>query len=485
MELQNLLEVVKEKTTLVCLRNSQPTDAQTLEKQLQDEDSIYQDIPLNFIVQLKETSRQLENARWIADTLDWKSYFFYTSKSQNKDLSLEMIKLLANCIMQVPIITKQFAHFDSLERFTREVLEGNDIESQIVYLRFLFIFLANRGEDTCINLEELTSCLVKKLEAIWKILPKSSNASEIMLLYTEILRILFPIFRIGSIEEPIMSTALPILISTWSKYSQDEGSMIRWHAINAILECDPKDMVSAQASEVVDLAIRTLDSIVNLDLVETLEGCYHHFEGDLPLNKSLSLERDLVPILVILYSIMSIEGVRKKLETVFLPEESDRKTSLRKGKSLACLFLRLSVIPLMENVPIWHGTILFALCNYNSDLLTNQVGFGYASGILNRVKHFEPSEFNVQEPSSTGATSETDLKSESSKPIDPITGEYQQPKKSGVFSTMTMEEKEREAERLFVLFQRLEKNGAIQVTNPIRQVVDSGSYDEIDDSNSE
>lgn len=41
---------------------------------------------------------------------------------------------------------------------------------------------------------------------------------------------------------------------------------------------------------------------------------------------------------------------------------------------------------------------------------------------------------------------------------------------------MTDEEKEREAERLFVLFDRLEKNGVLKVRNPIRDAVERGEF---------
>ncbi|WBW72801.1 synembryn family GEF, Ric8 [Schizosaccharomyces osmophilus] len=480
MELQNLLELVKEKTTIVYLHDSVSPARHGLKKRLQDEDSNHQDIPLVFIAQLKELSRRLENARQIADVLDWNSYFYYASKCQDEKKNIEMIKLLANCLMQVPVISKHLAHSECLKNFTRQVFEGDNLESQNVYLRFLFIFLAYQGADTCINLSELTFSLVKRLEAIWKIISESVCDSENFSLYSEILRILFPLFRMGFIEESTRLTALPIIIKTWSKYSQEEDSTIRWHAINAILECDLKNITSSQACEIVDLATKTLQSAVKLETVEELEGYYHQFESDLPLNKSTSLEKDLVPILVILYSIISIERVREKLEIILLPKEHDRETSLKKGKSLACLFLRLSMIPLMESVSIWHGTILFTLCNCNPDLLTNQVGYGYASGILNKVKHSDPSD--IIPPGSTGTHSGT----EKSQPIDPITGEYkQQPKQQGSSSAMTMEEKEREAERLFVLFQRLEKNGAMQVTNPIRQAIDSGYYHDIDDTYSD
>ncbi|EPX74077.1 Ric8 family guanine nucleotide exchange factor synembryn family protein [Schizosaccharomyces octosporus yFS286] len=494
MELDNLLEVVKKKTNYAYLHESDSATRHSLEKQLQDEESIQQDLPLEFISRLKELSRKLENAKQIASVLDWNSYFYYASTCQDKVTSLEMIKLVANCFMQVPVLTKQLAHSDCLKSFTQKVFERENLESQNVYLRFLFIFLSYQGADTCINLNDLTFLLVKRLEAIWNFKLQSVCDNENLSLYAEILRILFPLFRIGSIEESTKLTyvsgkyqhvltlfrALPILIKTWSKYAQDEDSTIRWHSINAILECSLKNITSSQACEIVGLAIKTLHSIVKLETVEQLEGHYLHLESAISLNTSASLEKVLVPILCVLYSIMHIERVQEKLKFIFLPEECDRVTSLKKGKSLACLLLRLSMIPLLENISIWHGTILFRICDCNADLLTKEVGYGYASGILNRVKHSDSS--NIIIPESTGNS----LKPENFQFIDPITGEFKQrSKQPSSSSTMTMEEKEREAERLFILFQRLEKNGAMQVTNPIRQAIDSGHYQELDDTYSQ
>ena len=57
-------------------------------------------------------------------------------------------------------------------------------------------------------------------------------------------------------------------------------------------------------------------------------------------------------------------------------------------------------------------------------------------------------------------------------PINPITGVAEKPAPP---IEMSDEEKEREAEKLFVLFDRLEKSGAIpKESNPIRQAIQQG-----------
>ncbi len=46
---------------------------------------------------------------------------------------------------------------------------------------------------------------------------------------------------------------------------------------------------------------------------------------------------------------------------------------------------------------------------------------------------------------------------------------------------MTEEEKEREAERLFVLFERLKKTGVVDVVNPVEQAMREGRFEELPD----
>jgi hypothetical protein len=60
--------------------------------------------------------------------------------------------------------------------------------------------------------------------------------------------------------------------------------------------------------------------------------------------------------------------------------------------------------------------------------------------------------------------------------INPITGTYDDPEADDG-PPMTDDEKEREAERLFVLFDRLNKNGAISVENPITAPKARGAFE--------
>lgn len=72
----------------------------------------------------------------------------------------------------------------------------------------------------------------------------------------------------------------------------------------------------------------------------------------------------------------------------------------------------------------------------------------------------------------------------SEKPINPITGQYLENETPSLIN-MTDEEKEREAERLFVLFERLKKTGVMDVKNPVEESIKSGKYFEMENKDEE
>lgn len=70
----------------------------------------------------------------------------------------------------------------------------------------------------------------------------------------------------------------------------------------------------------------------------------------------------------------------------------------------------------------------------------------------------------LQPPSSTQSASDRE--------VNPITGQFLDEEDQGPsLADMTDEEKEREAERLFVLFERLKKTGVVDVENPIAKAL--------------
>lgn len=110
-----------------------------------------------------------------------------------------------------------------------------------------------------------------------------------------------------------------------------------------------------------------------------------------------------------------------------------------------------------------------------ANLLIYHVGYGNAAGFLvNRGIPIDPS---------TASTSDSGSGTFTSRAFDPITGRYTEDT-GPALADMTDEEKEREAERLFVLFERLNRTGVVTAENPIAKAMREGygRVEEVEDN---
>ncbi|KAI9252332.1 guanine nucleotide exchange factor [Phascolomyces articulosus] len=161
-----------------------------------------------------------------------------------------------------------------------------------------------------------------------------------------------------------------------------------------------------------------------------------------------------------------IEFFKRRL----LPSEGDRNQPVNRGNSTSAQLIRLMTSTMLPQTRDAVCECLFVLCNEDAGQFTQEVGYGNAIGFLvNRGIAVEP-------PQDANGIDPT-------KQINPITGQYVSAEEANgpSLADMTDEEKEREAERLFVLFERLKKNGVISVENPITQAKHAGKFEELDD----
>lgn len=79
-------------------------------------------------------------------------------------------------------------------------------------------------------------------------------------------------------------------------------------------------------------------------------------------------------------------------------------------------------------------------------------------------------------PPTTSATSSSTSSTVENPQVNPITGTFERSRDSNpAMDEMTPEEKEREAEKLFVLFERLERSGGME--NPIKKALHEGKLE--------
>jgi hypothetical protein len=189
---------------------------------------------------------------------------------------------------------------------------------------------------------------------------------------------------------------------------------------------------------------------VNVDrLMEILEKATRAYADD-------ELEHLVSPVLTLLRKVYELapKDVQQHMQRHLLPNNEDRKQPLGRGESLSSRLLRLSTNPSTPQVRDSISSLLFELSDKDARNFVQNVGYGFASGFL--FQHNVPVPENALEAWSTtdSESSHPRVSNESSTPINPITGQTLESEPVIDMPEMSQEEKEREAERLFVLFER-------------------------------
>jgi hypothetical protein len=173
--------------------------------------------------------------------------------------------------------------------------------------------------------------------------------------------------------------------------------------------------------------------------------------------------------------------MKEWMRWIMLPRERDRDKPLGQGDTMAARLLRLSCSPglptLRENI----SNLLFELSDKDANKFVRNIGYGFASGFL--MSH------NMEIPASAeeAGSISTDTDTSAGAAYNPVTGQRISAEEADQAGReklrdveMTPEEKEREAEKLFVLFERLKATGVMDVKNPVQQAVDEGRFQEIE-----
>jgi Guanine nucleotide exchange factor synembryn len=194
--------------------------------------------------------------------------------------------------------------------------------------------------------------------------------------------------------------------------------------------------------------------------------------------QGLNLDEIITPLVVLMARLAEDVNARIQMREWILPADLDRTQALEgRGDALGrCIRMLASVYytRLKDAVGEW----LFALCDSDALTLSTQIGYGNAAGYLfnKGIMSAPPQPPSGASSSSTSTSTNTNTAASTSSGnnnINLITGmvnremEHDEPE-------MTEEEKEREAERLFVLFDRLERSGMAQ--NPVRKAIQEGKF---------
>jgi len=172
------------------------------------------------------------------------------------------------------------------------------------------------------------------------------------------------------------------------------------------------------------------------------------------------LDNVAAPVLTLIRRIQEFapDSVKRFMQSLLLPTDDERRRPLGKSDTLPARLLRLSM---SAQTPILRDSIsnlMFELSGRDAEQLVRNVGYGFASGFL--VSHNMPvprssfeSGSNVKDIDGREGGDQV-TSNETLREVNYVTGQYLVDEPEDKEPAMTEEEKEREAEKLFVLFER-------------------------------
>ncbi|KAK5076086.1 hypothetical protein LTR51_001766 [Lithohypha guttulata] len=187
------------------------------------------------------------------------------------------------------------------------------------------------------------------------------------------------------------------------------------------------------------------------------------------------LETALVPLLTVLRKVKEVDDQPSDelLRSSLLPRNEERNRPLGESQSLASRLLKLQTSTGSTILPEAISGLLFDLSDRDAMKFVHNIGYGHAAGYLMAHKIVLPeglAEGSISDDMSTPI------------PINPVTGQRLDTEEPAATPEMTDAERQREAERLFVLFERLKATGVVDVENPLRSAQQSGRFEELSDS---
>ncbi|KAF2834996.1 hypothetical protein M501DRAFT_989194 [Patellaria atrata CBS 101060] len=391
-------------------------------------------------------------------------------------------RCLSNVLLLVPASRQHLADSEYVGHVVN-AMKSEDLMDQLISARILFLctFVTTFDFEALFEEHHISGIINTTLSRYSEFIgtgPSSSRhgPSSIMAACDEVLKLLYTLIAKHPSSEPLFSSSVTPVLKLFTSFSlaspplQPPISSL----INA-LSILPLPKQSDNASGFTDLFPES-DSHIIVDRLDNI--LLSTIESSTPSD----LDAQISPLIQSLLRIAEVAPANLKthLQSQLLPSSEDREKVLGTGDSLPMRLLRLTNVPsaphLMELIP----ALLFELSDKDPRKLVQNIGYGYAAGYLasQSIKLPEDALSSASDRSRITELPEGEDELEGDIPVNPITGQRLDREAKVEIPEMTDEEKEREAERLFVLFERLRATGVVDVENPVAQAAREGRLEE-------
>lgn len=394
-------------------------------------------------------------------------YAFHTTSSETARAALRVI---ANAMLLKPE-TRQMFVSKGYPAQACEKLKTDNWDDEFLFSRILFLSTYGTDIDLKALIEDcqLAEHIVNNLERHIN-LPSDKQKQKLdpmeEMALGETLKLMFNVTHFCKTKVSAFTPAVSHIVSLlWKQDSSDAKPLEPPFSplVNSLLNLD----LQADQSQL-SLYPQDDPNKVTSRILHLLDCGVRAYSGS-------DLETVVTPVVSLLSKLYenAPREVRQKMKESLLPTGEDRQAVLGRGDSLPSVLLKNSTNPTALALRDAISHLLFDLSDKDASKFVENVGYGFASGFL-----FQN---NVPVPASLSSSLSTGDASGNQRPVNPITGQFLDKQKFANAPEMTEEEKEREAERLFVLFERLKKTGVINIQNPVEKAVQEGRFEELSD----
>ncbi|KEF63019.1 uncharacterized protein A1O9_00994 [Exophiala aquamarina CBS 119918] len=450
---------------------AQQAEASALLKQLRDDigNNLLDDkVHTQALEGLKVLGRDAGNVANIYDKCGIETLGHYAFDVYPTSTHQEALRCIANALLLLPQTRKFYIELD-LDKKSTQKLQEADVDDEFLLARILFLLTydPSMNLDVLILENDLATSIINLLSrhaAILSMTPRTTTATQSSdMALQETLKLLFNVTSAKGDQVSRFSSAVPHLILIL-------GSL---PILSPPLQAPLSLTLNALAN--LEIAEENLDDEGQLrpvvdKLTTILDQAVQRYS-------SIELETLGVPLITTLRKINDIASLdlREWMKSKFLPDDKERDQPLGKSSSLPSRLLRLTTSSGSLHLTEAISGLQFELSNKDANEYVKNVGYGYAAGYL--MSHKIPIPESDRAEATEGASS--------SVPTNPITGQRLDKEPLIEVPNMSQEEREREAERLFVLFERLKATGMVNVKNPVEVAKDAGRFEELRDSDTE
>lgn len=405
---------------------------------------------------------------------------FYSSSNVT---SREALRCLANALLLQPQCRQILVDKGHAEK-AAEKLKSDNADDEFLTSRILFLLTYDTNLDFDPLVREkglgdaITQSIYRHSKRYSKNGKKQNSSPMDDMALSETLKLVFNLTHFYPDFTDIFSKSVPDLLKILSRAPVPDPPLQQpiCYLINALLNLNLDD----KKSNVFPKWDQNTNAAHLIELLDKSIIAYTETE----------LDQTAAPLVTLIRRIYEFapDSVKKYMQWLLLPTEDDRKKPLGHTDTLSSRLLNLSTAAMLPNLRSQISSMLFELSDKDASTFVHNVGYGFASGFL--LSHNIAIPENAMEAFANGNGTaedadeeEKDKAKEKAKAFNPITGQRwdaEEVKDTG--PPMTDAEKEREAERLFVLFERLKATGVVNVKNPVEEAIQSGRIEELSDS---